>query len=382
MPFGSLVQSCHTGLRCFFSLLVRQRLWLAMAALVVVIAEIVTQYIAPEYANRVYDECYTNGQPLAINTQLHRGLLVTEPKPDDTFRILALGDSVTFGTGVSAEECWATQLQNRLQKRTGLPCEVLNTGLAATDLRQIRLEIEKRWAGFAPNVAVLVVTGNMVSLGWIRQNEPVSMPRNRHATNISRQRIFGLRTQVKRKILRLALPGLLLINIEQLKYFAGLNNHNINPVAPYGVMLAHGWKQNDLDPKVVAQSWAILEEQLIDMKRTMQQLNIPLYVSYSLPRFALTDRYIDNLKWVPRNRLTIDPVDRTRKICQRICLPFVDPRHSLISCRREHATKGDWRPMYVLSDYTHLDSNGHAALATAIDDKFAEFKESQNSSNR
>lgn len=55
------------------------------------------------------------------------------PKPKGELRILAVGDSVTFGWGVTQQEAWPAQLEARLVDQ-GLPVRVLNCGVPANPL--------------------------------------------------------------------------------------------------------------------------------------------------------------------------------------------------------------------------------------------------------
>lgn len=62
-----------------------------------------------------------------INSFSARGPEVAVPKPEGKFRVLALGDSVTFGLFVNSEEAWPHQLESELQQE--IPgTEVINAG--------------------------------------------------------------------------------------------------------------------------------------------------------------------------------------------------------------------------------------------------------------
>jgi lysophospholipase L1-like esterase len=53
-----------------------------------------------------------------------------EPAPDE-FRIVAIGDSFTFGVGVQLEDCWTEVLERGLRDRLQVPVEVINAGFAS-----------------------------------------------------------------------------------------------------------------------------------------------------------------------------------------------------------------------------------------------------------
>lgn len=68
-----------------------------------------------------------------ISSQGIRNDYVTVPKPKDTYRILALGDSFTFGWGVNLNETWIKQLESGL-KMDGKKIEVINAAVTGMDL--------------------------------------------------------------------------------------------------------------------------------------------------------------------------------------------------------------------------------------------------------
>lgn len=79
-----------------------------------------------------------------ISSQGLRNEVVIKPKPQDVFRILALGDSFTFGWGVKLDESWPKLLQKSL-KLPGKKVEVINAGVQGAGLHD-ELKICKAYA--------------------------------------------------------------------------------------------------------------------------------------------------------------------------------------------------------------------------------------------
>lgn len=72
------------------------------------------------------------GVDIEINSHGMRGPEVEQAKPADTFRILMVGDSLTFGWGVKAEETFSQRLE-ALLVQDNRRVEVLNTGIGNTN---------------------------------------------------------------------------------------------------------------------------------------------------------------------------------------------------------------------------------------------------------
>lgn len=53
------------------------------------------------------------------------------PKQEDVLRIIGVGDSFTFGNGVTGEETYLSQLESCLQHQKGTPAEVINCAVPA-----------------------------------------------------------------------------------------------------------------------------------------------------------------------------------------------------------------------------------------------------------
>jgi len=361
-PVPVVYRNLSLGLHSFAGLLRRQRWRLTAFVALVIAAELAVQWAAPEYANRVYDDRFTGGFAIEMSASGTRGPSVTPDKPEGVVRIVAMGDSVTFGAGVAESATWPRQLEAELAERLGRPVEVINAALPAVDLAQVELLLRAQWARYRPDAVAVMLSGNMVSLGWIRRDHETEPPPNPYLDPpTSPEGIARVVAKGKRSLQRLALPGFLKINVERVTYWAGLNDHRIDPDEPYGLMLAHGWRQPDVGPGMIEGAWGVASRQLGRLAETTESLNVPIVLAYSVPRFLTSDSPFDNLKAVPKERLMLDPTRKAEDLCDGRAVPCAD----MLTPFRETQQEGS---LYVLADYTHLNERGNAVVAKAFAD--------------
>lgn len=90
-----------------------------------------------------------------INADGFRGPRVLREHSAGVARIACVGDSHTFGWGVSEGETWPAVLSRELDLRVGSgKIEVLNAGVIAYDCEQERLWLERTVLGWKPDVVV------------------------------------------------------------------------------------------------------------------------------------------------------------------------------------------------------------------------------------
>ena len=91
-----------------------------------------------------------------INSQGLRGPEFVMNKPNDVYRIIAVGGSTTFGSGVEDSFSWPALLQKSLNDlETSKRIEVLNAGVsAATSLQNIN-HINQKLINFSPDLIIL-----------------------------------------------------------------------------------------------------------------------------------------------------------------------------------------------------------------------------------
>ncbi|GAB4318602.1 MAG: hypothetical protein Kow0059_12200 [Candidatus Sumerlaeia bacterium] len=98
------------------------------------------------------------------NSMGYRDVEHRRNKPAGTFRILALGDSLTWGAGAAFEETFLVRLEQMLNARTGRhpPVEIIKAGIYAFFPEPERLLLEHEGLAFQPDLVMVVFFPNDV----------------------------------------------------------------------------------------------------------------------------------------------------------------------------------------------------------------------------
>lgn len=108
---------------------------------------------------RPNQDCYTkiDHKPVHINSHGTRGPDFQTVKPANTIRILSLGDSKTYGWGLSEPESYSGLLENMLQQHVGAgkKVEVINAGVNAWSYAQMHSYFRAFGLTYKPDVVIL-----------------------------------------------------------------------------------------------------------------------------------------------------------------------------------------------------------------------------------
>jgi len=114
--------------------------------------------------HKVYDDEVPLPSAFTVNTNSLGLRGAKEPDLDSTFRILAVGDSTTFGLGVNDAETWPAQLERLLQERRP-GAEVFNAGVTGYSVYQSLTYLRESGFALAPNVVLLTCGSNDFDTG-------------------------------------------------------------------------------------------------------------------------------------------------------------------------------------------------------------------------
>lgn len=100
------------------------------------------------------------GIPVEINSHGLRNPETTYKKPDNTFRILNVGDSIAMGWGVGEEETYGRQLERLLNEQTpgSLRYEVINAAVPGWNLENELAYLQAEGLKYEPDLILLDIT--------------------------------------------------------------------------------------------------------------------------------------------------------------------------------------------------------------------------------
>jgi len=94
------------------------------------------------------------------------------------FRILILGDSVTFGWGVREEDTFPRRLEVNLGRELGVPVRVINSGVGSYNTEQELAFLRLRGPQIAPDLVLLLYVDNDIEINeppWFRPHKETSL---------------------------------------------------------------------------------------------------------------------------------------------------------------------------------------------------------------
>jgi lysophospholipase L1-like esterase len=122
------------------------------------------QPLMEPHAGRIYDyrpnqQAFTIDHPFVTNSLGFRDEREIPPSGDGELRILAMGDSMTAGVGVAAEDTYVRQLERLLQKPDA-PVRVINGGVAGYGVWQELDRLHEKRGSVRPKIVTLQVHWN------------------------------------------------------------------------------------------------------------------------------------------------------------------------------------------------------------------------------
>lgn len=270
-------------------------------------------------------DCYTkvDHKPVHINSQGTRGPEFILPKQAGAIRILSLGDSRTFGWGLSDEQTYSRQVEAELQKHfgSGRKVEVINAGVNAWSYPQMTAFFREFGLKYEPD-CVIVGDANF----WTQFSD-------RNSPEFVRS--FMRRVWLKNFLRRFAIY------------------HYVVEVKLQDVYQRYRVKFVPIDPK---QDTLFKEQQQKDPEAFVRE------AIEQLCQTALSNRVAPVLLYLPTedetNRTTQLSLHRTKEqIAQKLNVPLVDLSTNILHAGRK---------LYLDADPVHFNAEGNQIISQRL----------------
>ncbi|MCA8920424.1 MAG: hypothetical protein KDD82_01370 [Planctomycetes bacterium] len=282
--------------------------------------------LAPSYSGTYRG--YSEVEPLTLNAAGFRGS-AWEPRASAALRVVALGDSCTFGLGVADDAAYPAQLE-ALLRGAGRDAAVFNLGVPGYDTRQEAA----LWDRLAPRLAPQAVV-----LGWLPNDaKDLGAPARLQVLDgylvrdAAQLREWRARIE-HRGLYASALYRVLGLRVKQLKGALGLQRQS-------------AWRPERIDADALAPSLEALTRIQARCAAIGARLVVVLF-----PRRDEVER--------PLSRLHYDLV---RAHLEGLGASVIDLPHAW----RERPPAGE---LYLLRDTTHLTARGYADVARRVADE-------------
>ena len=345
---------------------------LATLVAIVVLGEFLLRAIAPDFGHKIFDNKFTGSYEIELNVDKYRGQAYPVRKDPNRLRILTLGDSETFGTGVAADQTWPAHLERVIRKK-GTNCDVINGALEGMSPSDISQALQDKWQAYHPDIVVFGLTAWMVSLAATSQTpksyDSLAARYGEPPTTLAR-----LQVEAGRLFHSIYTVGFISNATQFGLYWAGLLDHRLKRDFPYGSVVAYGWQQGDIPADHNEIAWSGFEREFVRLSKLAQSGNAKVVLVWLPPRFDMSPDIRDNLKNVPRERFSMDPVLRANRVANVAGAKFVNALGRLQTLRKELAASGKPDALYIHFDVGHFDGDGNRAVAEAIAENTEDLK--------
>lgn len=266
--------------------------------------------------------------PININSLGFRDYEFEIKKAPNVNRVLLLGDSITFGSGVRMENTYAKQCEKLLRQSDTGPYQIINAGVNSYHFEHYYTFIEENLDIFNPDYLIIGFCIND-----IRPREVVSQ---RYLVQDTNKLPYSgsLKHYVKKLIKKSP-------TFQMISYLSFSNTYNRKKYSTMWITeVILSWKNNDLNKKLI--------KMLDDIKRITDERAIKL----SLIIFPEMHQLLDSEKYgVPREKLLT--------ILNDLNISYLDLYDTFHQ-------KEDFSKYYLKGDTVHFTAEGHIIIAEEL----------------
>lgn len=354
-----------------------RRIWrtglkdLAILALALAVGEASIRLLLPQTSQYVFSPTLTGGHPIRYNSHGLRDVEFPIARPAKERRILCVGDSTTFGAGVSMDDTYPKQLE-RLLNATD-PADrwfVINGGGQGSSVSHLLDFLDTRGMAYDPSIVVLGFSPTMLSVvgrpANVEAAHRAAGPENGRpfptsAMRFLRQLMLGAHVWLHRSYLYVFLDA----HIRRQFYRWGVIRDRMDK--PDGAIFAYAFDVPGVDLNEIDHAYALFYAELERTKRFLDERRTPLVVLAIPSRFRISDHRLDNERGYDLAKARVEPLDHVAAMTGALGIPFVDLRPRLRQERQAMLDgRREWNDLFIPTDYAHLNATGMRLAADEL----------------
>lgn len=310
-------------------------------------AETATRLLFPEFSNAYFSDNVTHGN--IIHRHHQWGHRVAEEDTTHNYkrsanevRVLFIGDSVTFGYGVTYEDIYFNKVED-LSLPEGCTATISGVGRYGSNL-DILLNTEFKtmiYQGFDADYIIYQFNVNDL--------DPVGTNKKTTSAELT---------------LREKFEKFRLSYLNRSAFLKAVQSWTIKSFQQHQqIKLADSLRYSDKkNPSLYSKQWALFEQSLIDTKNTFASQGIKFAIMLMPEAIRISGHPVDNEFNIDTSGISKWPNEKVAAIAEKLDTPTIDPLPALQQYRQNH---NDNR-LYFPNDFNHPNTLGHEIIGKGI----------------
>lgn len=307
----------------------------------VAFAEISLRVFVPSTKKLIFTERVTGGNSISYNDYGLRDIEFPLEKPDGQRRILTLGNSTTFGSGVALEDTYP----KALQKQLGAPWFVINGGGQGSSMPQV-IEFMQQY-GYAMQPERIIFGFSPAMIAWTKitsQPEALSLKQRLRGAAI------GIHKAMHTSYAYSAFNHYLRKNL----YRIGVLEDDLTQLK--GAIYAYGFDVRGVNIENIKRDYDTFFAEFLSFKQELDRRGIEMVVIGIPSRFELSTESHDNPRNYPLDKIRIQPLNEMQTFARANDIAYIDLRSALKAQEN----------IFIPGDYSHLNEKGLALVADIL----------------
>lgn len=340
---------------------------IAVYAVLILMFELFIRFFFPEYGSLNHNFGVTGGIPFRLNSYRLRDHEFNFDK-GNKFRILVLGDSITFGTQNKLDCTYPKVLEKLLNNGRSGKYQAINAGGVGGNTIYEYSYLKEKGIKFKPDYVILGFCLNDVGNCYAAEKNGIAKSPNfwnnpegfRAAFNGKiRNKNLSLRDNLAMQLnsfrWRLRSKSYFYsfadVNLTRLMYRYGIKKYSFDIYEEKQQMLCFG-----IDA-ISEEAWQLTLNSILEIKKFLDDREIGFLLALFPYEFQLSDDIKDNFFNINKSRFKIDPQERLINFCRENRIDALDMLPYFKKTNKN---------IYFPLDYCHPNANGHRIAAEEI----------------